>query len=48
MRKVGNYSDRFGDGGGVDHEGGVATPVVVPGLNLTYVDVATKSGSGRQ
>jgi hypothetical protein len=45
---VGNYSDRFGTGGGEDHEGGVATPVVVPGFNLTYVDVAARSGSGRK
>ena len=43
---VGNYSDGFGAGGGEDHEGGVATPVVVPGLNLTYVDVTARSGSG--
>jgi hypothetical protein len=43
---VGNDSDGFGASGGEDHEGGVATPVIVPGHNLTYVDVATKSGTG--
>lgn len=34
---------------GEDGEGGVATPVVVPGLNLTYVDVqvVAKGGGGR-
>jgi hypothetical protein len=43
---VGNYSDGFGAGGGEDHEGGVATPVVVPDLNLTFVDVTARSGGG--
>ena len=43
---VGNYSDGFGAGGGEDHEGGVATPVIVPGHNLTYVDVVASSGTG--
>ena len=43
---VGNYSDGFGAGGGEDHEGGVATPVVVPDLNLTFVDVMARSGGG--
>ena len=43
---VGNYSDGFSAGGGEDHEGGAVTPVVVPGLNLTYVDVVARSGSG--
>ena len=46
VTQVGNYSNGFGAGGGEDHEGGVATPVVVPSLNLTYVDVTARSGSG--
>jgi hypothetical protein len=44
--QIGNYSDSFGAAGGEDHEGGVATPAVVPGHNLTYVDVIAASGRG--
>jgi hypothetical protein len=44
--RVGNYSDLFGAGGGEPHEGGVATPVVFPDLDLTFVDVVAGSGGG--
>ena len=43
---IGNFSDGFGAAGDDTHEGSVATPVVLPDDNLTYVDVATKSGAG--